>query len=699
MNNNNYYQPYAPKPRQGRNRNWPIILGCLGILGMLFVAIGLGGYFYLTASAASQSVVFIRSPQDGERVEAGQPVQVRALARGDQKIVRLELWVDGQLLDVETSSIQNGISPFPLLTTWVPQAGTHTLIARAFNSRNATSQTAITVEAVALADRDGDTVADEADSCPDQQGNPAADGCPDRDFDGIADASDACPDVAGMSGDGCPAPNESDHDGDGVLNEVDACPEVAGSPLAHGCHDADGDGVGDASDACPSEPGRGVDGCPEAGGAEAAPESGVDDSVPPEPIPGVDPPLPGGDPVEPGIGIPFFVPPLRIYVQLELEAVEMLVGRDYENIWCYVRLNEEDMRRYDFETLGERHWNAAEVLGGENSLHLLQPLGDPLRIRIACFGSEPGSGELAYSGEISLEHPSGEWDGRALTAHIPGDSDNLMISYRICSPSCDQDALQIPDLAPINTGPIGEGPYALSWRWEGNSAQIDGFGLSISSISSAATIDIPHPGMRSLNIADYRPACGETVYFQMFAYQDHGEIRSPLSNTQAWTGKPCSRQVKVTFAYMDTDLQYIGGDYTGRGPIYGSFYATSGSDILTLGFDGGRCWAVLWIFSCNGYAVSVGRYNIAGMFNAMRAEEDGHAPDVNHIIVELNPGDDLSFGGSIWDEEAYGGDHRLFHARHTIAADETLPAEIILEDVTGYGRVSLTVRIEEISGP
>ena len=156
--------------------------------------------------------------------------------------------------------------------------------------------------------------------------------------------------------------------------------------------------------------------------------------------------------------------------------------------------------------------------------------------------------------------------------------------------------------------------------------------------------------------------------------------------------------MRVTFEYIDADLDYIGGDYTGRGPIYGSFWA-SGPEIQSLAFDGGRCWSVLWIFSCNGVAVGVGRYGIAGLFNSMRAEDDGYAPDVNYLIVHLNHDEDLSFGGTIWDEEAYGVDHRMLNARRTIEAGETLPAEVTLEEITDVGRITLLVHLEEINIP
>lgn len=80
-------------------------------------------------------------------------------------------------------------------------------------------------------DDDGDGVADDADTCPndaeDHDGFEDADGCPDwdDDADGLADAVDPCPrrseDRDGFEDDdGCPEP---DNDRDGTADAVDAC--------------------------------------------------------------------------------------------------------------------------------------------------------------------------------------------------------------------------------------------------------------------------------------------------------------------------------------------------------------------------------------------------------------------------------------------------------------------------------------------
>jgi outer membrane protein OmpA-like peptidoglycan-associated protein len=123
-------------------------------------------------------------------------------------------------------------------------------------------------------DRDGDTVLDDVDACPDVAAS-TADGCPapvedaDADHDGVPVPDDQCPTVVGVAPTGCPAPvaaDPSDRDGDGVTDDMDACPDVAAS-TPDGCpvatsNDRDHDGVLDDADACPDQPARTPNGCP-----------------------------------------------------------------------------------------------------------------------------------------------------------------------------------------------------------------------------------------------------------------------------------------------------------------------------------------------------------------------------------------------------------------------------------------------------
>jgi OOP family OmpA-OmpF porin len=86
-------------------------------------------------------------------------------------------------------------------------------------------------------DRDGDTIADFYDECPDEYGEDE-NGCPldrDSDKDGIKDSRDRCPKEWGDGVDGCPIP---DQDGDGIMDPDDSCPEQA--EVFNGIEDKDG---------------------------------------------------------------------------------------------------------------------------------------------------------------------------------------------------------------------------------------------------------------------------------------------------------------------------------------------------------------------------------------------------------------------------------------------------------------------------
>jgi len=115
-------------------------------------------------------------------------------------------------------------------------------------------------------DRDGDTVPDDVDTCPDVAAH-TPDGCPlDTDRDGVYDEDDHCPREAGSGVNGCP---ELDKDQDGVPLPCDKCPEEAGNQ-PDGCpvRDRDGDGIMDDKDKCPDEPEtkngfEDADGCPD----------------------------------------------------------------------------------------------------------------------------------------------------------------------------------------------------------------------------------------------------------------------------------------------------------------------------------------------------------------------------------------------------------------------------------------------------
>jgi len=108
-------------------------------------------------------------------------------------------------------------------------------------------------------DGDGDGVDDDVDNCVGVF-NPAI---PldnnlqaDSDNDDVGDACDPCPLAANTTS--CPGVNPNDRDGDTILNTLDNCPDEANLDQA----DSDGDDKGDLCDACPNDANPGAEACP-----------------------------------------------------------------------------------------------------------------------------------------------------------------------------------------------------------------------------------------------------------------------------------------------------------------------------------------------------------------------------------------------------------------------------------------------------
>ena len=116
--------------------------------------------------------------------------------------------------------------------------------------------------------RDGDSIPDPRDKCPDQpedkDGFEDEDGCPDpdNDKDDVKDFEDACPNQPGKrttdpKTNGCPV---GDRDKDGIADDEDKCPDEPEDKDnfwdEDGCPDPDNDkdGILDTVDKCPNEP-------------------------------------------------------------------------------------------------------------------------------------------------------------------------------------------------------------------------------------------------------------------------------------------------------------------------------------------------------------------------------------------------------------------------------------------------------------
>lgn len=126
----------APQTRSG--------CGCASVLALLLLlgvigALGVGAFLYLRQRQAraefAPPTVLVTAPAPGAEASAGSYIPVSAMAFGDQPIVRVELWLDGELKETQSSSRPEGESTlnahFALL---IPSEGPHSLSVRAVNT-------------------------------------------------------------------------------------------------------------------------------------------------------------------------------------------------------------------------------------------------------------------------------------------------------------------------------------------------------------------------------------------------------------------------------------------------------------------------------------------------------------------------------------------------------------------------------------
>lgn len=718
----------------------------LALCCVLTTAVGVA--YWALSNETSIPVIMINAPRNGDQIDVGQETIVHAVARSERKIKRVELWVDGQLQDAQTSNVAGGISPFPIVANWQPAtAGAHTLVVRAFDVQDARANASLTIEAVQNADRDHDDVPDALDRCPDQPGPEPSDGCPapganDRDGDGIADSADRCPDQVGtVLAQGCP-----DADGDSVADSSDACPRELGSPQNNGCPvpgDADGDSVADASDRCPSEPGdptlggcsddatasvqdRDGDGvsdsqdlCPDTPGPaenNGCPPGGGD-APPPG---GGDAPPPGGDtdgddiadedePPESGDGVFGDMGGEEAINVVKIDALEFSVTQDYEEVYCYVTAPGVAERYGPFDLIGTRQWDITEQLGGANSRTIGVPVGSALDLRVECNGYYPDEGLFSIApadlGSITRSYVENQWDGHVITeqsgmaADERGDAGHSFeVKFRLCLRSCESSAFPPPVL---RLGDFLMRPH-LMWTWSGNEDDITGYRFFING-HRHALIDASRPNR--VRLALYDPPCGETYEYSVTAYRAHADgfnIReSPPSNTVAVRGGSCPRRVRIKFTEMSV-APYLPDDFSCcKGPYYGSFWAT-GSGEQKLDWRTGECKGFLWIYACKTGWDYMMSGSVANIFAGIRDSASSpqlsgwamYAPSGDSVIVQLGEHDDLTIGARIMDADAYGHDDTRLNNQSTIPAGTSLPREITLRG----GENWVTVQIEELVG-
>jgi LysM repeat protein len=525
---------------QMSSRTITIVVVALVVFCCLAAALGGLAYYLMvpTAEAEVQPTVLIDSPSHGDEVTIGAPVQVFATGQDPGKIARMELWVDGQLVQSQASALPGGTSPFPIIGLWVPDTpGNHTIVVRAYNMDDVSGQASISVNAVQAeevpAECGGDTVLEHVV----QTGETV---------EGIAAGYEVTVEQVVACNPGL---------------DPTAMPEAGSVLLIPGFQDpAEEDGPPDdwppppdAEDA-PDVP-EGVEELP----GEDLPEAET------EPEPGEEPPEDVPEAPEDG-GISEVETPVVPTVTLGFEAVEFEVDQPYDEIYCLVQLADYPVERIpeagSLNPGPDNYWDIQAELAGMNSKQITIE-GDVVRVEADCYG---WSGIDGWSlGHFVREHGEAEWTGEEIeVTAIADDGRWFRVVYRIC-PTFPCEPRPVP-LAPENLtyasgcpcpSWIGCPPcpilHGMLWTWLGDEADIEGFRLYR---NDTMVQEQPFPAARGMLIPDTfpDPPCGETWDYTLTAYEGPPGIgvESDPSNAESFTGPVCTTTVVVTFETLHT---------------------------------------------------------------------------------------------------------------------------------------------------
>ena len=194
-------------------RSHAVLVGIL-VLMVSCLALALLGYLLYSAQRSrameERPLVLIHAPLNREQLSLGQGVILHATARAPSGVARVELWIDGALVDVSEGPDEGLLFTLVLNTGWEPTIlGPHVLLVRAVSVGGVEGQATVAVE----------VVEDEAEQL--AEANPELGGDVPQPGDPVL-----APDEAGDSGGEVSGEEPSSDDG----SEGEA---PAGPPLAH----------------------------------------------------------------------------------------------------------------------------------------------------------------------------------------------------------------------------------------------------------------------------------------------------------------------------------------------------------------------------------------------------------------------------------------------------------------------------------
>jgi len=273
---------------------------------------------------------------------------------------------------------------------------------------------------------------------------------------------------------------------------------------------------------------------------------------------------------------------------VEFEALNFDVYDDYENVWCYARLDDGDINSYEFSRTASMNGTSRRSSverTASNWPWLRTSLWTFLQIVTPCQdGPSPAPSPGFDHGPASRCRLGWAYH----RSRVQRGSDSFKVRYHLCSPSCDATALPAPlitdDVTLLNN-------IFLHWNWEGDPSTIQGFKLYL---NGSLIKDIQNPNAQSTMWHRPGSMCVEEWEFQVTAYAGpevhEPDLESAMSNSVFWEEVHCDQHIRVTFETLNVHNPPEDQDGShAPGPITGSCLATAGGSVESVVFDGADC--------------------------------------------------------------------------------------------------------------
>jgi LysM repeat protein len=482
--------------------------------------------------AKERPLIQIQQPYNHEKLVYGRDIIIHATAIAQDKISKMELWVDDELISEKVNPAGEETPNLVISAAWLPYPlGGHDIIVRAISKRGVTSQASIEVEAI-------DPGAQSTASYIVQEGDT---------LESIADAF-------GIS-------EESLIDSNGGLDP--------GSALE----------VSDELTLPPVEPG-----IPDPFTEEPSGEAE-------EPSDDLEPPAPSTEEEPLFLELYGMFFHLVIPAQLQIEVLSLETQEAYSFVHCYASLadavpqwvpdadfNQETDESFSSMNGSGLNWDVALYLAGENALPLSWVESEPVPLDISCVGIADGGLEAIELGHVVDDIEPEQW-GITQSAYSSGGESTFYLTYKVAYPAKGLDTTITP---PFNLQ-LSEEDHELSWDYPADEVDdIDGFAVLLNDTlqwtvpSSVQTTSIP--------VEWFILPCGDEYRFTVVAFRmgypdgDYSLPSDPAIVSGDEVGSEgCNRTLMVTFETLT-----IGALGRNPSPVYGSFFANE----QLLEFDG-----------------------------------------------------------------------------------------------------------------